>query len=78
MGICSITQGVGLDKDIVTKTYVPAAWGIAKRRGAGKARRSAWHHLWLQEKVNKGEVEVRKVRSEDHIVGVSTKHVDKD
>ena len=50
--------------------------GISKRRGLGKVRHIELNQLWLQEKVNNKEIEIRKVKGEDNIADALTKHLD--
>ena len=59
-----------------TSTDSSAAMGISKRRGLGKVRHIELNQLWLHEKVNSTEIEMRKVKGEDNVVGALTKHLD--
>ncbi len=55
-------RDLGVDVRIRSRTDASAAKGIANRRGLGKIRHIEVHQLWLQEKVNRGEIEVMKVK----------------
>ncbi len=58
------------------RTDASAAKGIANRRGLGKIRHIEVHQLWLQEKVNRGEIEVMKVKGEGNLADALTKPLD--
>ena len=59
-----------------TSTDSTASSGIANRRGLGNVRHIEVNQLWLQDKVNSKEVEIRKVKGEDNLADALTKHVD--
>ena len=58
-------------------TDASAAKGIASRRGIGKVRHIEVHQLWIQYTVAKGEIKNVKVRGEDNMSDILTKHVDR-
>ena len=60
------------------KTDASAAKGIAARRGIGKVRHIEVTQLWVQEKVQKGVIEVEKVRTGDNIADAMTKYVERE
>ena len=55
------------------KTDASAAKGIASRRGLGKVRHIEVNQLWLQDKVNSGEIQVMKVKGEGNLADALTK-----
>ena len=56
-----------------------AAKGIANRIGLSKrTRHIAVHYLWLQERVEAGELVVNKIAGEKNPADIGTKHVTKD
>ena len=59
-----------------TSTDSSAAMGGSKRRGLGKVRHIELNQLWLQEKVNNKEIEMRRVKGEDNVADALTKHLD--
>ena len=67
---------LGVEVKIRLRTDASAAKGIASRRGLGKIRHLEVHQLWLQEKVNKGEIEVMKVKGEGNLADALTKPLD--
>ena len=69
-------QDLGAEIRVMTITDSSAALGISKRRGLGKVRHIELNLLWIQDKVVKGEIEVRKVKGEDNRADALTKHVD--
>ncbi len=66
-------KDLGVDVRIRLRTDAAAAKGIANRRGLGKIRHIEVHQLWLREKVNRGEIEVMKVRGEGNLADALTK-----
>ena len=76
IGIRGLMQDFGRETRVRTSTDSSAAVGISKRRGLGKVRHIELNQLWIQDKVSKGEIEVRKVRGEDNLADALTKHVD--
>ncbi len=53
-----------------------AAKGIASRRGLGKLKHIDIKELWIQEKVNSGELEITKVRGTVNLADALTKYCD--
>ena len=69
---------LGVKIKIQIKTDASAAKGIASRRGVGKIRHIEVSQLWVQDKVRKGEVIMRKVSTEENLADALTKHVNQD
>jgi hypothetical protein len=76
MGIRSMLQDLGVEMNVRLRTDASAAKGIASRRGLGKIRHIEVQQLWLQEKVNRGEIEVMKVKGEGNLSDALTKALD--
>ena len=77
MGIKAIAEDMGVSLgDVVVKTDASAAKGIASRRGLGKVRHIDVSQLWLQDRVNKGEIVIEKVSTHVNLADAMTKHVD--
>ena len=76
LGIRSDLRDMGVNKSIRLSTDASAAKGIASRKGLGKVRHIEVNQLWLQDKVGKGEIEVRKVSGGTNIADALTKHVE--
>ena len=76
LGIRSMLQDLGVDLRVRLRTDASAAKGIASRRGLGKIRHIEVQQLWLQEKVNRGEIEVMKVKGEVNLADALTKALD--
>ena len=68
--------GITVDSRMHISTDSSAAKGICNRRGLGKIRHIDVHMLWIQEKVQKGEIIIKKVPGESNISDALTKHVD--
>ena len=58
------------------KTDASAAKGIASRRGLGKVRHIEVSQLWVQSKVQSGEIEIEKVKTNANLADAMTKSVE--
>ena len=52
-----------------------AAIGMIDRRGSGRLRHIKIGHLWIQERAEEGEIQVRKVRGDSNVADLMTKHL---
>ena len=69
----------GRDLQIRLCTDSSAAKGIASRLGVNKkTRHIAVHYLWLQQKVDEGEVELVKVKGTKNPADLGTKYLTQD
>ncbi len=75
-GVRSLLSDLGLEV-VQVNTDSSAARSTASRRGAGRVRHVEVRALWVQDKVNKTELSIIKVRGEDNVAVALTKHVDK-
>ena len=73
LGVRSMLGDLGVSLQIRLRTDASAAKGIATRRGLGKVRHIEVNQLWLQEKVNNGEIQVMKVKGEGNLADALTK-----
>ena len=78
IGARSVLSDMGIETRIVINTDASAAKGIAPQKGLGKVRHIEVNQLWLQDKVGKGEIEVRKISGGSNIADALTKHVESD
>ena len=62
IGVGSMAADLGADLKMVMYADSSAAIAIAKRRGAGKLRHINIGLLWIQEKAEKAEVTIKKVK----------------
>jgi hypothetical protein len=76
LGVKSMLHDLGVNLNIRLRTDASAAKGIATRRGLGKIRHIEVNQLWLQEKVNSGEIQVMKVKGEGNLADGLTKPLD--
>ena len=68
--------GVRDSRKIKMLTDASAAKGIAMRRGLGKVRHIEVTQLWVQEKVQAGEIEIIKVKTGENLADGMTKYID--
>ena len=72
-------QDLSVNAPLRVWTDSSAAKGIANRIGLSKrTRHIAVHYLWLQERVEAGEVAVNKIAGEKNPADIGTKHVTKE
>ena len=75
LGVVGIFRDLGLEFGLQINTDSVAAKSICSRRGAGKVRHLDVRELWIQERVARGDLSVRKVHGPDNLADLLTKHV---
>ena len=75
LGVKAMLADLGVKRGIKLKTDASAAKGIATRRGLGKVRHIEVSQLWLQEKVQRGDIDVIKVPGKTNKADALTKPV---
>ena len=65
-----------MDKKIRIKTDASAARGMALRKGLGPVRHIQVGQLWIQDKVNSGDIEIEKIGGKINLADTLTKHSD--
>ena len=75
IGITQLAEDWGMS--LTGKIYVDssAAIGVAQRRGNGKLRHVRVGDLWIQEKIEDGELQMQKVWGEENPADAMTKNV---
>ena len=75
IGICQLVRDWG--KELEARVWVDssAAIGVVNRRGCGKLRHVRVGMLWIQEKVEQGELKVDKVKGTENPGDLMTKHL---
>ena len=76
LGTRSLVAELSVTLKVTVHTDASAAIGIAQRRGVGKVRQVEVHHLWIQDRVARGDVRVRQVKGVKNPADTLTKHVD--
>ena len=76
LGMRGLMGELGIGADVELRTDSSAGKGIAGRRGLGKVKHLSIVYLWLQEKVEKGEIGVLKIGGKWNWADVMTKYVD--
>ena len=64
LGFTRIAAEAGFSLDLELRSDSSAGLGMVNRRGLGKVRHVEVVFLWLQEKVERGEVMVKKVATD--------------
>ena len=75
LGMRSLMRDFGVESTGVVYADSSAALAIAKRKGAGKLRHINISSLWIQEKQDLKELELRKVLGTDNPADMMTKHL---
>lgn len=75
LGVRSLLEDFGVGTmPIRLHTDATTGKSIATRRGLGKTRHIALHLLWVQQRVQSGEIEVHKVSTQNNLSDLFTKH----
>ena len=70
-----MAKDFGVDMKVRVWTAATAGKGIASRRGLGRTRHIHTRYLWVQQKVHKKEVELKKEATKDNVADLMTKHL---
>ena len=73
MGIRGILWDMGFVGRISVSTDASAAQGVASRRGLGKVKNIELNQLWVQDRVCRGDVKIRKIDGTEHLADALTK-----
>ena len=76
MMVQNILQEIGCKTKLVCLTDSSAAKGICHRRGVGRVKHLALKELWVQDRVDKGELTVKKVGTDENWGDLGTKALD--
>ena len=75
LGARSMMRDFGVEKSCVVFADSSAALAIAKRKGAGKLRHINISCLWIQERADSKQLELRKVLGTENPADMMTKHL---
>ena len=75
IGLKGIAVDMGVNLGIKIHTDSSAAKGIATRRGIGKVKHLDTRTLWVQDKIDKGIMSIKKVPGETNIADILTKYL---
>ena len=76
LGALTLLNDMGVSMKLRLRTDASVAKSIASRRGIGRVRHIEVNQLWLQERVNKGQIEIEKVDGKINRADLLTKHED--
>ena len=74
LGQQALYRDVGFELPLRVWTDISSAIGICGRQGLGKLRHLECHTLWVQQRVRRKEIELRKVAGTFNPAGLFTKH----
>ncbi len=75
LGLIQLAHDWGVDAEARVFVDSSAAVGVVHRKGNGKLRHVKVGMLWIQEKVEDGEMEVLKVKGDENPADLMTKHL---
>lgn len=75
LGLSSLAADFGLELHLKIHTDASAAIGIVHRQGVGKLRHVRVQYLWIQSKVQNGDLSVHKVNGKENPADLMTKHL---
>ena len=75
LGVVSLRRDLGVSVSLSFYTDSTAGKSIGLRRGVGKVRHLDTRELWIQERVARGDLVLRKVSGAENIADILTKHV---
>ena len=75
IGMCQLARDWGMELRAKVWVDSSAALGVAARRGNGKLRHVRVGMLWIQEKLEEGELEMAKVKGEENPADLMTKNL---
>lgn len=76
LGTRGLLEELGAPLRVTVHADASAAIGIAQRRGVGKVRQIEVHQLWLQDRVSRGDIRIRKVDGNHNPADALTEHVE--
>ena len=71
----AMMKDLGLEAEIEISTDAEAAKGISTRKGLGKVRHIEVNQPWLQDRVARGDIRVKKVKGTENFADALTKYV---
>ena len=78
LGLLAIAADFGFSFQAAVRTDASATQGIVNRQRLGQLRHIGVQYLWMQEKVQRGEVKVLKVTGAENPADLCTKHLGAD
>ncbi len=75
LGAAGIFNDLGIELGLQINTDSVVAMSICFRWGAGKVRHLDVRELWIQERVSRGDLSIRKVHAPDNLADALTKNV---
>ena len=76
LGMLSVFSDFGLTASICMRSDATAAIGMVQREGLGKVRHLACSDLWIQQRIRRGDLQVRKWPGPQNPSDLGTKGLD--
>ena len=77
LGMQSLFRDLGVEVEVQINTDSSTGKSIASRKEVGKVRHLDTREQWIQERVARGDLRLKKVPGEEHLADILTKHVDR-
>ena len=71
LGIQSLFRDLGIEVEVHINTDSSTGKSIASRKGVGKVRHLDTRELWIQERVARGDLRLKKVPGEENLADIS-------
>ena len=78
LGMKSMLGDMGVIVKVMIRTDASAAKSMATKKVMGRVRHIEVRGMWVQDKLAKKELEIMKVKGEDNLADVLTKHVSRE
>ncbi len=75
LGLMSVARDLGISLGATVHSDASAALAIVQRQGLGKLRHLQVQYLWVQERVKRGDLGVKKVDGKQNPADLLTKHL---
>ena len=75
LGLRALGDDLQISLKMNLYTGSAAARGTSHRKGPGKTRHLHVTHLWLQDKIGRGEMTLKKVGGKENVAALMTKHL---
>ena len=76
LGHVSLMKDLGIEIQARVRTDATTGKAICTRRGLGKTRHIHTQYLWIQERVQSGDIQLVKVSTNDNVADLLTKHLE--
>ena len=77
LGLVAVARDLNVSWSLSVETDASAAIGVCRRRGLGNIRHLSTADLWIQDRLRCGDFALSKIKGEDNMSDILTKHVER-